>query len=115
MQLIENRSSVADVVQKVKVSDAKAGLDSVCSHLSRQTVDGAVYWMAHDLPGLSDASRAADLLPGFDAARLDRSQRHAETGARPENCPWRKRHVSADHRHRWPRSGHMETHLEEKE
>ena len=50
----------------LKVSDARAGLDSVCSQLSSQTVDGTVYWMARDLPALPEASGTTYLLPGFD-------------------------------------------------
>jgi hypothetical protein len=61
----------------LKVSDAKAGLDSVRSQLLQEKVGAAVYWMHHDLSIPSDARRTAHLLPGFDEYVLGYKDRGA--------------------------------------
>ena len=50
----------------LKVSDAKAGLDMISSHLVQHTVGGAVYWMSHDTPPAQQVAATVNLLPSFD-------------------------------------------------
>jgi hypothetical protein len=50
----------------LKVADAKAGLESIASELSRQTIAGTPYWMPHDAPVPSGSPPPAHLSPAFD-------------------------------------------------
>jgi DNA glycosylase AlkZ-like len=61
----------------LKVADAKAGLESVRSELSSETMDGAVYWIHGDLAVPPEAPRVAYLLPGFDEYFLGYTDRSA--------------------------------------
>ena len=61
----------------LKVADAKAGLDSISSELSRHSVEGAIYWMPLDLPDRVVASATVHLLPGFDEYLLGYKDRSA--------------------------------------
>ena len=66
----------------LKVSDAKAGLDSVSSELARFSVDGRIYWMPRDLPDRTPSSLTVHLLPGFDEYLLGYKDRSAALDAR---------------------------------
>lgn len=61
----------------LKVSDAKAGLESIASTLSRQEIEGTVYWMPRELPDRPNSSPAAHLLPSFDEYLLGYTDRSA--------------------------------------
>jgi Winged helix DNA-binding domain len=61
----------------LRVADAKAGLDSVASELSRATLDDTVYWMANELPALPDKPFAAHLSAAFDEYLLGYRDRGA--------------------------------------
>jgi Winged helix DNA-binding domain len=50
----------------LKISDAKAALESVSSQLRREEVEGISYWMAQETPLNVSARDALYLLPGFD-------------------------------------------------
>jgi hypothetical protein len=61
----------------LKITDARAGLDSVALELRHEKVDAAEYWISLDAepPGLDSAS--VQLLPGFDEYLLGYKDRSA--------------------------------------
>jgi hypothetical protein len=58
-------------------ADARAGLDSVASRLSRETLGGVEYWMPRGPATVPPAASAAFLLPGFDEYLLGYKDRSA--------------------------------------
>jgi hypothetical protein len=48
------------------LSDARAGLDMVTSHLVKENFDGQVYWLSASFPASKAAAPTAFLLPAFD-------------------------------------------------
>jgi hypothetical protein len=61
----------------LKISSAKAALDSVCPQLSQHVIDGTSYWMNREFPDPPAAARAVYLLPGFDEYLLGYRDRGA--------------------------------------
>ncbi len=59
------------------VTDARAGLEMVKSHLGQELVNGQTYWLAPDGPAIKDNSPATYLLPGFDEYMLGYKDRTA--------------------------------------
>jgi hypothetical protein len=59
------------------VTEARAGLEMVKSHLSQETVNGQTYWMSPDRPVIRLNSPAIYLLPGFDEFMLGYKDRTA--------------------------------------
>jgi hypothetical protein len=61
----------------LRVADARAGLDSVASELSRLELGGTVHWMANESPTLPDKPLGAHLSPAFDEYLLGYRDRGA--------------------------------------
>jgi hypothetical protein len=61
----------------LKVSDARAGLDMISSELSRESVEGKVYWLSEKMSPPSRNAPPAHLLPGFDEYLLGYTDRSA--------------------------------------
>lgn len=59
------------------VTDVRAGLDMVKSHLRQETVNGQAYWMPQEMPAIEDDSPDIYLLPGFDEYMLGYKDRSA--------------------------------------
>ncbi len=53
----------------LKISDIRAGMETVVKDLRQEVVEGKTYWMGKDLPEL-DHTPSAYLLPGFDEYML---------------------------------------------
>jgi hypothetical protein len=64
----------------LRAADARAGLESVASRLTRETVDGATFWMAENFAHAGEGS--AHMLPGFDEYLLGYTDRSAVLAAR---------------------------------
>ncbi|MDB6154698.1 MAG: hypothetical protein JWL90_3151 [Chthoniobacteraceae bacterium] len=60
-----------------KISDARAGLESVSAQLASATIDGVVYWMPANLPPLREMLTTHHLLPGFDEYLISYKDRRA--------------------------------------
>jgi hypothetical protein len=58
-------------------ADAKRGLQAARPALIQETVDGRVYWLSPDTPGVENASPTVYLLPGFDEYLLGYRDRSA--------------------------------------
>jgi hypothetical protein len=61
----------------LKVSDAKAGLAMVSSHLESLTVNEKIYWISPETPSLNKLAPMVRLLPGFDEFLLGYRDRSA--------------------------------------
>ncbi|MGB8353315.1 MAG: winged helix DNA-binding domain-containing protein [Chthoniobacteraceae bacterium] len=62
----------------LKVSDARAGLESITRELSSMSVDDTVYWMPRELPDAAEGVLPEGyLLPGFDEYLLGYKERSA--------------------------------------
>jgi hypothetical protein len=59
------------------VTDTRAGLEMVKSHLVQETVNGQTYWMSPNMPAREDKSPMTYLLPGFDEYLLGYKDRTA--------------------------------------
>jgi hypothetical protein len=66
----------------LRVSDARAALEMVSSHLVQETIGGSVYWMSQDKRVAPDVSAQVNLLPSFDEFLLAYKDRSASLDPR---------------------------------
>ena len=95
-------------------AEAKTGLAAAGKTLIQETIADRVYWMPCEAPEINHAHpiRAFAARLRRVSARLSGSQRRARSGLRPTHLSRRQRHVQPDHRDRWRRHRHLETHLQ---
>ena len=96
------------------VAEANAGLAAAGKTLIQETIADRVYWMPCEAPEIDHATPSVHLLPGFDEYLLGYRDRSAvlDPALRPTHLSRRQRHVQPDHRDRWRRHRHLETHLQ---
>ncbi|MBI5141465.1 MAG: AlkZ family DNA glycosylase [Nitrospirae bacterium] len=61
----------------LKVSDARAGLETVKEELEHEKIYGRIYWLPKDMPALNLDAKSVYLLPGFDEYLLGYRDRGA--------------------------------------
>lgn len=61
----------------LKVADARAGLETIKSHLTHEAIDGQTYWRSPSAPPAQDLAETAYLLPSYDEYTVSYKDRSA--------------------------------------